>query len=212
MPGSIVALLAGTVLVMGFHGDTAWGVATIGTKFNGIPQGLPALTLPEVHWLELPNLVRPALTIALLAAIESLLCAVVADGMTGRRHRSNCELVAQGVANIGSALFGGNIRSRGPRYCPSIEDKIVRFADSASAADAIARGLTLDGGASWLLPRRVGLHRAKELALFADIDNHPVANDDRRRLQHLPRRDHYSGFHQRMCGGIVLPQPINWAS
>lgn len=107
VPGSIVALLAGTVLVMGFHGDTAWGVATIGTKFGGIPQGLPAFTWPEIHWLELPNLVRPALTIALLAAIESLLCAVVADGMVEDRHDSNQELVAQGIANLASPLLGG---------------------------------------------------------------------------------------------------------
>ncbi|MFM8468427.1 MAG: SulP family inorganic anion transporter [Limisphaerales bacterium] len=93
--------------VMGFHGETAWGVATIGTKFNGIPQGLPALTLPEIHWLELPNLLRPALTIALLAAIESLLCAVVADGMIEDRHDSNQELMAQGLANLASPFFGG---------------------------------------------------------------------------------------------------------
>jgi len=107
VPGSIVALVAGTVLVLGFHAETAWGVATIGTKFNGIPQGLPALTLPEIHWLELPDLVRPALTIALLAAIESLLCAVVADGMVEDRHDSNQELVAQGLANVAAPLFGG---------------------------------------------------------------------------------------------------------
>ncbi len=107
VPGSIVALVAGTALIMCFQGDTAWGVATIGTKFNGIPQGLPAFALPEVHWLELPNLIRPALTIALLAAIESLLCAVVADGMVEDRHDSNQELIAQGVANVVSPLFGG---------------------------------------------------------------------------------------------------------
>lgn len=107
VPGSIVALVAGTALVMGFHGDTAWGVATIGTKFGGIPQGLPVLAWPEIHWLELPSLFRPALTIALLAAIESLLCAVVADGMVEDRHDSNQELVAQGIANIVSPLCGG---------------------------------------------------------------------------------------------------------
>lgn len=107
VPGSIVALVAGTALVMGCHGETAWGVATIGTKFGGIPQGLPAFTPPEIHWLELPNLVRPALTIALLAAIESLLCAVVADGMIEDRHDSNQELVAQGIANVAAPLFGG---------------------------------------------------------------------------------------------------------
>lgn len=107
VPGSIVALVVGTALVMIFHGETAWGLATIGSKFNGIPQGLPAFTLPEIRWLELPNLFRPALTIALLAAIESLLCAVVADGMVEDRHDSNQELIAQGIANVASPLFGG---------------------------------------------------------------------------------------------------------
>lgn len=82
-------------------------VQTIGTKFGGIPSGLPAPSLPvfsaDLAWQVLPA----AISFTLLGAIESLLSAVVADGMTGRRHRSNCELVAQGVANIGSALFGG---------------------------------------------------------------------------------------------------------
>ena len=80
---------------------------TIGTRFGGIPRHLPAPTWP-VFSLEAVHAVLPdAIAFALLGAIESLLSAVVADGMTGRRHRSNCELVAQGVANLGSALFGG---------------------------------------------------------------------------------------------------------
>ena len=107
VPGSIIALVAGTAAVMFFHGESAWGVETIGTKFNGIPQGLPAFALLEIHWLELPSLFRPALTIALLAAIESLLCAVVADGMVEDRHDSNQELIAQGIANVVSPFFGG---------------------------------------------------------------------------------------------------------
>jgi len=82
-------------------------VETIGTRFGGIPRELPMPALPAFS-LEKAQAVMPdAIAFALLAAIESLLSAVVADGMTGRRHRSNCELVAQGVANIGSALFGG---------------------------------------------------------------------------------------------------------
>jgi len=82
-------------------------VETIGTRFGGIPRELPLPALPAFS-LEKAQAVMPdAIAFALLAAIESLLSAVVADGMTGRRHRSNCELVAQGVANIGSALFGG---------------------------------------------------------------------------------------------------------
>src|SRR5206468_12638182 len=85
----------------------SFDVATIGSRFGGIPQGLPGLHLPAFDWQNLPNLVRPATTIALLAAIESLLCCVVADGMIDDRHDSNQELMAQGLANICSPLFGG---------------------------------------------------------------------------------------------------------
>ncbi len=82
-------------------------VATIGSKFGGIPNLLPAPTLPDLSPARIIEVLPAALSFTLLGAIESLLSAVVADGMTGRRHRSNCELVAQGLANIGSALFGG---------------------------------------------------------------------------------------------------------
>ena len=82
-------------------------VATIGTKFGGIPNVLPAPKLPEMSWAKVIAVLPAAISFTLLGAIESLLSAVVADGMTGRRHRSNCELVAQGAANIGAALFGG---------------------------------------------------------------------------------------------------------
>ena len=82
-------------------------VETIGTRFGGIPQSFPLPTLPAMSFAKLQAVLPDAIAFALLGAIESLLSAVVADGMTGRRHRSNCELVAQGVANIGSALFGG---------------------------------------------------------------------------------------------------------
>ncbi|MGC4029398.1 MAG: SulP family inorganic anion transporter [Steroidobacteraceae bacterium] len=84
-----------------------WPVETIGTRFGGLPSGLPVPHLPPLSLPRLLSLLPLALSFALLGAIESLLSAVVADSMTGRRHRSNCELVAQGVANIGSALFGG---------------------------------------------------------------------------------------------------------
>ena len=103
IPGSIVALLGATACV-GFLGIP---VETIGSKFGGIPIGLPALQFPEFR----PELILPllpaALTVALLAAIESLLSAVVADSMSGDRHNSNVELVAQGVANLTVPLFGG---------------------------------------------------------------------------------------------------------
>jgi SulP family sulfate permease len=82
-------------------------VETVGTRFGGVPHSLPAPGLPDLSWQRLVELLPTALSFALLGSIESLLSAVVADGMTGRRHRSNSELFAQGLANVGSALFGG---------------------------------------------------------------------------------------------------------
>ncbi len=82
-------------------------VETIGTKFGGIPSSLPMPGLPDLSLEHIMAVLPAALSFTLLGSIESLLSAVVADGMTGRRHRSNCELVAQGVANVGSSLFGG---------------------------------------------------------------------------------------------------------
>jgi SulP family sulfate permease len=103
VPGSIVALVLGTVAT------AVWQlpVETIGSKFGGIPQGLPKVYLPPLSWENIQHLIQPAFTIALLAAIESLLCAVVADGMVDDRHDSNQELMAQGLANVVSPLFGG---------------------------------------------------------------------------------------------------------
>jgi SulP family sulfate permease len=103
VPGSIVALVLGTLAVSLFH----LPVETIGSRFGGIPQGLPTPQFPALSWENIRHLVQPATTIALLAAIESLLCAVVADGMIDDRHDSNQELMAQGLANIISPLFGG---------------------------------------------------------------------------------------------------------
>jgi sulfate permease, SulP family len=82
-------------------------VETIGTRFGGIPRSLPSPHLPVWSFAMLAEVLPAALSFALLGGIESLLCAVVADSMTGRRHRSNAELVGQGAANIASALFGG---------------------------------------------------------------------------------------------------------
>ena len=107
VPGTIVALLAGTILVMVTQADGSFGLETIGSRFGGIPQGLPRFSWPAFDWAQFPDLIRPATTIALLAAIESLLCAVVADGMIEDRHHPNTELIAQGLANIASPLFGG---------------------------------------------------------------------------------------------------------
>jgi sulfate permease, SulP family len=84
-----------------------WQTETIGSRFGGIPHGLPWPAWPQADWSRVVTLLPSALTIAFLAGLESLLSAVVADGMTGRRHRPNAELLAQGVANIASALMGG---------------------------------------------------------------------------------------------------------
>ncbi|MBC2594198.1 sulfate permease [Ruficoccus amylovorans] len=103
VPGSVVALVLGTVAVALFE----LPVETIGSRFGGIPEGLPPLQVPEFSFSGLTALIQPATTIALLAAIESLLSAVVADGMIDDRHDSNQELKAQGLANIICPLFGG---------------------------------------------------------------------------------------------------------
>lgn len=103
VPGSIAALVLGTAAVALFH----LPVETIGGKFGGIPQGLPSPHFPSLSWDNIQHLFQPAVTIALLAAIESLLCAVVADGMVDDRHDANQELIAQGLANIVCPLFGG---------------------------------------------------------------------------------------------------------
>lgn len=103
IPGSIVALVMATAAVAGFH----IGIETIGSKFGGIPQGFPPFVVPRFDAADILALLPSAFTVALLAAVESLLSAVVADGMSGDHHKSNVELVAQGVANIVSPMFGG---------------------------------------------------------------------------------------------------------
>jgi sulfate permease, SulP family len=103
IPGPFVALIVTTVVVQIMH----LPVETIGSRFGGISASVPHPQVPHLSLAQITSLVGPAFTIALLAAIESLLSAVVADGMIGGRHRSNMELVAQGVANIVSPLFGG---------------------------------------------------------------------------------------------------------
>ncbi|MBT2936682.1 SulP family inorganic anion transporter [Vibrio anguillarum] len=104
VPGPLLALVTVTVLqyFVGFE-----GIRTIGSAFGGIPQGLPEFSLPEVSFSQIILLIGPAFAIAMLGAIESLLSAVVADGMAGTKHNSNQELVGQGIANIVAPLFGG---------------------------------------------------------------------------------------------------------
>ncbi len=102
-PGMLIAVVAATTA----SAFMDLPIQTIGSKFGGIPSTLPLPQLPSLSPDLMLELLPTAISFTLLGAIESLLSAVVADGMTGRRHRSNCELVAQGAANIGSALFGG---------------------------------------------------------------------------------------------------------
>jgi SulP family sulfate permease len=103
LPAAVVGVVAATL------GCVIFGlpVETIGARFGGIPQSMPLPVFPGLSWSAASSLFRDSLAIALLAAIESLLSAVVADGMTGDRHNANMELVAQGVGNIAAALFGG---------------------------------------------------------------------------------------------------------
>ncbi len=103
IPSTIVALLIGVLAVKLFNVP----LDTIGSRFGQIPQGLPGIALPEFDWSSAQRLVVPALSIALLGAIESLLCARIADGMINDRHDPNQELMAQGVANFVAPLFGG---------------------------------------------------------------------------------------------------------
>lgn len=102
-PGFLIVVALGAAAVVLFH----LPVETIGTRFGGIPATLPTFAIPHIPLERTAELFPSAFTIAFLAGVESLLSAVVADGMIGGRHRSNCELVAQGVANAASALFGG---------------------------------------------------------------------------------------------------------
>jgi sulfate permease, SulP family len=103
IPGTIVALFAGTAVAYALQ----LPVETIGTKFGGIPAGLPHFTFPQFRPELIHGLLSPALTVAMLGAIESLMSAMVADRMTGDKHQPNVELFAQGVANVVSPMFGG---------------------------------------------------------------------------------------------------------
>jgi SulP family sulfate permease len=104
VPGPLIAMALATLVQAIFRLP---GVATLGSAFGGIPKGLPSFVWPDLSFAYLITLIAPAFTIALLGAIESLLSAVVADGMAGTRHDSNQELIGQGIANILSPLFGG---------------------------------------------------------------------------------------------------------
>ena len=102
-PGILLAVVLAAIVTAAANFD----IATVGSRFGPMPAGLPMPHVPAISMAKVMDVLPAAISFTLLGAIESLLSAVVADGMTGRRHRSNCELVAQGAANIGSALFGG---------------------------------------------------------------------------------------------------------
>ena len=107
----ITAKLPSTMVVLALSAVAVWAfglpVETLGTRFGSLPRGLPVPALPAFDWATAQNLVGPTVAIALLGAIESLLCARVADGMIGDRHDPNQELMAQGMANFAAPLFGG---------------------------------------------------------------------------------------------------------
>ncbi|MBN4057137.1 STAS domain-containing protein [bacterium AH-315-J21] len=103
LPAMLIAMIIATAVASMFQLD----IATISSQFGELPRSLPAPRLPSFEFAQLKELVMPAFTVAMLGAMESLLSATVADGMTGGRHKPNVELIAQGIANIGSAIFGG---------------------------------------------------------------------------------------------------------
>lgn len=103
LPAMLIVMSAATLITYFFN----LSIETIGSRFGDLPNSLPKPSIPNVPWENIGELIKPAFTIAFLAGIESLLSATVADGMTGTRHKSNMELIAQGIANVGSAFFGG---------------------------------------------------------------------------------------------------------
>ena len=147
IPAPFVALMLTTIAVAVLEIP----VATIGSRFGALPRGIPWPRLPDVSLSQLSSLVGPACTIALLGAIESLLSAVVADAMTGGRHRANTELVAQGLANIASPLFGGipatgaiartatNVRSGGTTPISGIVHALTLFVILLAAGPLAAK-------------------------------------------------------------------------
>ncbi len=132
VPGAIVALCAGTAAAH-FLG---LGVETVGSRFGGIPSGLPHMAMPAFRASLIPTLLMPAITVGLLGAIESLMSAMVADKMSGDRHDSNMELVAQGVANLVSPMVGGP--SRDGRDCADGHQHPVGRQDAGGRHRALA--------------------------------------------------------------------------
>ena len=106
VPGGMAGLVLMTVAVAVFGWHERWGIATVGSQFGEFSRSLPTMHLPTAGWTQIRELIQPAFTIALLVAMQALLCAVVTDGILDQRHDSNQELLAQGVANLVGPLFG----------------------------------------------------------------------------------------------------------
>ena len=182
IPSPLIAMLAVTLAHAYWQFD---GVATIGSAFGGIPAGLPELHLPQVTFARVLELLGPAFTIAMLGAIESLLCAVVADGMIGTRHDPNQELVGQGIANIATPLFGGfastgaiartatSIRNGGDSPFASIVHALVLLAVIVALAP-LAAHIPLAALAAILF---VVAWNMSEAGHFIDLLRHAPVND-----------------------------------
>lgn len=182
VPSPLIAMLAVTVAHMYFQFD---GVATIGSAFGGIPAGLPSLQLPAVSFSHMLELIGPAFTIAMLGAIESLLCAVVADGMLDTRHDPNQELIGQGLANIAAPLFGGfattgaiartatSIRNGGNSPLASVVHALVLLIVILAAAP-LAAHIPLAALAAILFVVAWNMSEARH---FSDLLRHAPKND-----------------------------------
>ena len=182
IPSPLIAMLAVTFAQAYWQFDE---VGTIGSAFGGIPSGLPELHLPQVSFARVLELLGPAFTIAMLGAIESLLCAVVADGMAGTRHDPNQELVGQGIANIASPLFGGfaatgaiartatNIRNGGDSPLASIVHALTLLAVIVALAP-LAAHIPLAALAAILFVVAWNMSEARH---FTDLLRHAPVND-----------------------------------
>ena len=182
VPSPLIAMLAVTLAQAYFQFDD---VATIGSAFGGIPAGLPELHLPQVSFARVLELIGPAFTIAMLGAIESLLCAVVADGMIGTRHDPNQELVGQGIANLAAPLFGGfaatgaiartatNIRNGGDSPLAGIVHALTLVAVIVALAP-LAANIPLAALAAILFVVAWNMSEARH---FVDLLRHAPVND-----------------------------------
>ncbi len=182
VPGPLIAMLVITALHAYYQFD---GVATIGSAFGGIPSGLPELHLPQVSFGRVLELLGPAFTIAMLGAIESLLCAVVADGMAGTRHDPNQELVGQGIANIAVPMLGGfaatgaiartatNIRNGGDSPLAGVVHALTLLAVIVALAP-LAAHIPLAALAAILFVVAWNMSEARH---FVDLLRHAPAND-----------------------------------